>query len=182
MPIKKIKHRAIFRLVKLLPSRRIGQFFIVILSLVGASGCKGLVILSVGPFLAALSGSNIDASSASGSFDQVVDYLSNNAWLACLAFGLLAIGAALFGVASSWAISQYTNCLSLDLLEYGLKQTLNQPYIVHTRRNSSHIISDLYRAQSLSSTVFAPFLQLFGSSLTIITTLLVAFYAKWRAS
>ena len=109
-------------------------------------------------------------------------YLSNNAWLACLAFGLLAISAALFGVASSWAISRYTNCLSLDLLEYGLKQTLSEPYIIHTRRNSSHTISDLSRAQTLSSSVFAPFLQLFGSLLTIITTLLVAFYANWRAS
>ena len=143
---------------------------------------QGLVILSVGPFLAALSGSNIEASNTSGSFDQIVAYLSYNAWLACLGFGLLAIGAALFGVASSWAISLYTNCLSLDLVEYGLKQTLSKPYIIHTRRNSSHIISDLNRAQALSSLLFAPFLQLFGSSLTIITTLLVAFYANWRAS
>ena len=101
-----------------------------ILSLVGASGCKGLVF-SVGPFLTALSGSNIEASYASGSFDQIVLYLSNNP-AACLAFGLLAISAALFGVASSWAISRYTNCLALDLQEYGLKQALNEPYIIHT--------------------------------------------------
>ena len=182
MQINKVLDRAIFRLIRLLPKRRTGQFFLVILSLIAASGCKGLVILSVGPFLAALSDSSPEATNASGSFDQIVTYLSSNAWLACLAFGVLAISAALFGVASSWAISRYTNCLSLDILEYGLKQTLNEPYIIHTKRNSSHTISDISRAQGLSSSVFAPFIQLFGSSLTVVTTLLVAFYANWRAS
>jgi len=182
MKCLKLENQPLFRLLSRLPSRRKIQFFIVVLALIGASASKGLLVLSIGPFLVAVSGSTDIGTSQDGGISEIMGNLYNTSWIACLVFGVLAISAALFGVASSWAISRYTNCLALDITEETLKASLYEPYVLQTRRNSSHTMSDIERAKSLSTNVFSPYLQLFGSLLTVSTTLVVAFYANWRAS
>ena len=56
-----------------------------------------------------------------------------------------------------------------SLLAYNLyKRTLYQPYIAHTNRNSSEILSDVNRANDLVNTIIIPFFLMLNAIFTIV--------------
>jgi ABC-type multidrug transport system fused ATPase/permease subunit len=64
-----------------------------------------------------------------------------------------------------------------SLLAYNLyKRTLYQPYIIHTSRNSSEIISGVTRANELVISVILPFFLMFNAIFTIILLFSVLIY------
>ena len=172
----------LLRLLKHLPSKRQSQLALVSIGLIVSSGSKALLVLGVGPFLMVLTGDNGVIKANPTNSVEMVETLSNYPIIACMLFGTFAILAGIAGLFSSWAIGRYTNCLSLDLQKYCLRSALSEPFVIHANRNSNHIISDIIRIQHLSSSVFAPIIQLLGASLTIISTLIVAFLVSWKAT
>jgi ATP-binding cassette subfamily B protein len=82
-----------------------------------------------------------------------------------------------------WFQNKFSHALGADFSDTIYWRTLHQPYLVHTRSNSSEIISAITsKSSQIVNTVILPLLIILNSCFLLIILLLALVFIDWRVS
>jgi ABC-type multidrug transport system fused ATPase/permease subunit len=169
-----------------LPRRRFYQALVLILVILAGGVSQALLIANVSPFL------QLIGSSEQHVHIGILSYITHGEiealdradalLFACLLFGGLAISTGSLRLMSAWGNGELTAKISIDLSRTCLAKLLYDPYILHLRRNSSHVIGDLRQVDAFTTGIVAPTIQIAAALVTITASAAAAIAVSWQAT
>ena len=170
-----------------MPRRRLIQGLALITVITVASLSQGVMVLSVGPLLQAVSqsgnGKPLGTEFASGGPHELSALVDNtNLTFTAISFIVLALLSNSLRLLAAWGNGLLTAMISRDLNEIAFRNILYQPYLRQLEKSSSEVIGEMRQIDGFTTGVIAPSLQLLASATSIIATLTASLIVSWQAS